>query len=265
VYAYLRKSDNTPYYIGKGSGRRAFHKNHSVSVPKDKSKIVFLERNLTEIGAYALERRMIRWYGRKDLNTGILRNTKDGGEGGTLGPNTRKKLSIALLGHPDFRTSKGKKDFSEKASKKLKGRKKPDGFGDTVRLHRKGKKTSTETKEKLKKSWTSERRKQQSERTKKLNKTYLSCPHCDKIGSVIGMKRYHFDNCAKITSRSTKKRIKSQSKFVKAILCSPSNTEYEVTNMRQFCRENNLNNGTMTEVILGNRKQHKGWTVKKRF
>jgi len=101
VYAYLRKG-GTPYYIGKGQGKRAWMKSDRTVFPlSDFSNIIILEHNLTDIGSLAIERRMIRWYGRIDNGTGILRNKTDGGDGnaGWIPSNqTRQNISKARTG-----------------------------------------------------------------------------------------------------------------------------------------------------------------------
>ena len=92
TYAYLRKGDRTPYYIGKGQGKRAYDSKHNVKVPDDKDRIIFLKQNLTEEEAFNHEKYMIAVLGRKDLGTGILRNLSDGGEGhSNPSPEARRK------------------------------------------------------------------------------------------------------------------------------------------------------------------------------
>lgn len=120
VYAYLRK-DFTPYYIGKGKGQRAWSDHNLIVVPPN-NRIAILEQNLTDLGALAIERRLIRWYGRKDIGTGILRNCTDGGdgsEGRVTSDITKQKITYAKLGkkRTDTVWNKGVKYSSEIKSK----------------------------------------------------------------------------------------------------------------------------------------------------
>jgi len=127
VYAYLNE-DNKPYYIGKGKNKRAFAP-HRVPIPSDRSKIIFLEKNLSELGSIAIERRMIEWYGRQDLGTGILLNRNGFGgfswteeqrlsiKGRVVSNATRSKLRAANLG------KKASKETREKLSKIKLGKK----------------------------------------------------------------------------------------------------------------------------------------------
>ena len=165
VYAYLRE-DLSPYYIGKGSGKRAWEhgKKDVTHPPNNKALIVLLETNLSEVGAFALERRYIRWYGRKDLETGILRNMADGGQGpsGAMKSESHKqKIRESNLG----------KKRSEKTKQKQRGPK------------------SEQHKQNMRKS------KSTTINMQKPKEKYI-CSYCQKsAGGASNFERWHNHNC----------------------------------------------------------------------
>lgn len=170
VYAYLREN-GTPYYIGKGTGNRAWTKGKGeVGKPTDPKRIIIVEDNLTLTGSFAIERRLIRWYGRIDLGTGILRNQTYGGDGGKgaqagsiLSEETRRKISLSHLG-------KERSPMSEKSKKKL---------SESLRGKNVGKTRSEEFKQKLSSSLKGKIRGPLSEKTKQKIRKH-------NLGKIVG-------------------------------------------------------------------------------
>ena len=135
TYAYLREN-GTPYYIGKGIGKRAWSKRHNVHLPTDPARIQIMQDGLTNNEAKVLEIELIARYGRKDLGTGILRNQTSGGDGANLvgkkngmygkthTPETRAKIKKARAAQVMQPMTEEQKNY---LSKLFKGRKKPAG------------------------------------------------------------------------------------------------------------------------------------------
>lgn len=170
VYAYLRE-DGSPYYIGKGEKLRAWkphrRRNGADLLPKCSDRIIVLYANLTELWSIVLERKLIRWYGRKDLGTGILVNLTDGGEGTTGRVFTDLQKSTMR----EIMRGRGPSKKTRKA----------------VSIARKGAIDTTATKEK--------------KRLAHLGKAkrVVVCPHCNKAGGEAAMHRWHFSNCKNLT------------------------------------------------------------------
>lgn len=157
VYMYIRKN-GTPYYIGKGKGSRAWDK-HCVKVPTEK-RIIILYYGLTEMWSLAMERWYIRWYGRKDNGTGILRNLTDGGDGTSgmipwnknkkMPLSVREKMSVACTGRIQS------KEMIENRANKNRGKKRSSNqlliMSVAQQLRHKTSSVSQETKDKISKS-----------------------------------------------------------------------------------------------------------------
>jgi len=234
TYAYLRE-DRTPYYIGKGKGKRVYYKSkrEGLRVPKDRNRIIFLKKNMNEEEAFKHEVYMIAVFGRKDLGTGILHNKTNGGDGCSgycWSKTSRQKISIAQKGRVVSNKTKQKlsdinkgKTLTEETKRKI---------GD----FNKDKTLSQETKEKIRLARigtkrTDETRKKLSEIAKNRN--------------------------PEVVERMRQTKCKKQYQ-----LKDEDGNLYVTNNIKLFCMENNLNHGAVYQLINQKIKSYKGWTGK---
>jgi molecular chaperone DnaK (HSP70) len=153
TYAYLRE-DRTPYYIGKGSGKRLYKKGRGqIKPPKNKDRILILKKDITEEEAFKHEIYMIAVFGRKDLGTGILHNRTDGGDGcsgAVRSEEWKKRMSKLKIGNTYGKSPS--EETRRKISESSKGRILSEETKRKISESNKGKIFSEEHKRKLSES-----------------------------------------------------------------------------------------------------------------
>ena len=120
-----------------------------------------------------------------------------------------------------------------------------------------GRALSEDAKTKQRKSWTQERRDNQSIISSRRNKArpILICPHCNTSGSVPGiMKKHHFDNCCVL-------HINDVTEITNRTFISPEGKLFNVSNFDVFGRLYDLIGEQLRLVSTGVRKQHRGWML----
>jgi group I intron endonuclease len=235
TYAYLRE-DRTPYYIGKGSGKRIYQQNGKpCGVPKDKNKIIFLKQNLIEEDAFNHEKYIISVFGRIDIGTGVLRNKSDGGQGSSgaiRSEETKKKMSESLKGRiftEKHRKNIGKSSegriFSKESRKKMSESHLGKFVGEKSPVY--GKKHTEQTKRKL------------SELNAGNNNPFYGKKHTEEL----------------------KQKLSSKHNKLLRFISPGGEVVEEWTTLRMFCKKYNLSRCELVKLMNGKQSQHKGWTI----
>jgi hypothetical protein len=240
VYYLMNPLSGSPFYVGKGKNRRCYqHLTDKMEYSRNKRLtghirnlrdsgvepvVIKICENMMEEDAYILEEQEILKYGRKGFD-----------EGGCL-------MNIYIANRPEKR------------------------FGSDNGFY--GKTHSDETKRKISKGNSGKVRSPETRR--KISISQKGKPKSDEHKRKIGDK-----SRGRITKDETKQKLREynlredilkkniESKQKEWIIISPEGVEEFVVNMNKYCLENGLNQGKMSLVASGHRKQHKGYKCRK--
>ena len=142
TYLWLREKDGTfpigtPYYVGKGTGNRAFKaKGHTIKPPTDREYILVQEFP-DEASAFEGEKLLIAMYGRIDLGTGCLRNLTDGGDGSSGYKQTPEAIAKMAASKTGKKLPPFTKEHKDKIAEASRGHHRNIGSHRTIEMRRK--------------------------------------------------------------------------------------------------------------------------------
>ncbi len=208
---------------------------------------VILCDNLTKQEAIKLEVWLIWAIGRRDLKLGPLTNMTDGGEGtnGCIPSKvTRRKLSIASKGR------KHTKEAKDKISKANKGKIRSEEQRKRISEAKKGTIVSLES-----------RKKRSEHMSIKSNNPSYDINVRKKISEAL--KGRVFSEAHKQRISKSKKGVVSS--FSRWQITYPDGSIVIIENLKDFCRENDLNYSSMKNMVRVKPKQghHKGFKCEK--
>jgi hypothetical protein len=209
TYAHY-KPEGGLFYIGKGKRRRAYQMDgrnshwQNIVHKYGKPHVELLASWKTEEEAFSHEKLLIASF--RDMGF-VLANKSDGGEGSSGYKHTeesKRKNSLAKMGHTPW--NKGKigimpEPWNKGLTTPLEVRQKQSIAKQGKPSPRKGVVLSDEIKANMsaskigKVTITEAGRKALSLAHTGRKYGTIKCPHCDKIGGLTAMPRWHFDNC----------------------------------------------------------------------